>query len=306
MAKKQDTRVRFLGGYAPRKDLLGVLSYPVALDGQDVEHTRLFSATPNGWGQTPINADIVSIVFEDGPQGKCWRLAGKRGDIYTLRPSGMVEEKIPDAGTGPGKYGYLSSLKIINGKLFTCGVSRQIYEYTAAGWQHQDQGILIDHSSPDYHSLDDIAGISDGTLCAVGAKGEIAIKKNKVWTLLESPTNQHLHAVCTDDKNRFCAAGANGVVVRGTEDGFEVLCAGDIDGGLWDIKFHNGELVVSASDGLFIVRDGVLTPFDKPAAPKHVGYKLATVNDVLWSIGTHQIFCLDGNSWSEWVCPDNA
>jgi hypothetical protein len=36
MAKK-NTRVRFLGGYAARKDLFGILSYPVGYDGSDVE-----------------------------------------------------------------------------------------------------------------------------------------------------------------------------------------------------------------------------------------------------------------------------
>jgi hypothetical protein len=49
MAKKKNTKVRFLGGYAARKDLLGILSFPVGYDGHDVEHTRFFMVTPEKW-----------------------------------------------------------------------------------------------------------------------------------------------------------------------------------------------------------------------------------------------------------------
>jgi hypothetical protein len=152
MAKKKNTRVRFLGGYAARKDLFGILSYPVGYDGSDVEHTRFFMVTPERWVHRPIEADVVSVVFEDSANGKCW------------------------------------------------------------------------------------------------------------W-LLDS---------------------------------------------LWDIEYYQNEIVVSATSGLFIVRDGKLVPFDKPAAPKQVGYKLSIVDDLLLSIGTDQIFALENGNWKEWICPDNA
>jgi hypothetical protein len=305
VARKKNTQVRFLGGYAPRKDLLGVLSFPVGFDGHDVEHTRFFMVTPEKWVHRPIEADIVSVVFEDGAQGKCWWLLGKRGTVHAIRPSGITQEAIPDAGTGPAKYGYLSSIRMIDGVLHACGYCRQVHRRTDQGWVHRDQGILLNDDAVGY-SLNDIVGSPSSQICAVGSDGEIAVMDGNAWSMLDSPTNAHLYAVCIDDQGRFCAAGANGTVVRGNADGFDVLCAGNgFDDALWDIEFFRGELVVSATPGVFVVRDGALVPFDRPAAPNHVGYKLATVGERLWSIGTHRIFCLD-ETWNEWVCPDNA
>ena len=125
--KKKSTQVRFLGAHAVRADLLGVLSVPVGYDGRDVEHTRFFMVSADKWVHRPIEADIVSVTFEDGPEGKCWWLLGKRGDVHTIRPAGLSQETILDAGTGPGKLGYLSSIKLIDGELYASGYCRQVY-----------------------------------------------------------------------------------------------------------------------------------------------------------------------------------
>ena len=306
MAKKPNTRVRFLGGHAPRIDLLGLLAFPVVLDGRDDEHTRFFTTTSVKWVHKAIDADIVSVTYERGAEGWCWWLLGKRGDVYAVRPGGVTREVITDAGTGAGKFGYLRSLKLIDNRLVACGFCRQVYERTTAGWIHQDQGILLGAETMD-SCLNDIADNADRVLCAVGDEGEIAFQTNSSWAMFDSPTNEHLYAVCTDDQGRFCAAGANGTVVRGNAAGMEVLCTGgEFDEVLWDIEFHEGQLVVSATAGLFVVRDGVLVPFDKPSPPDHAGYKLTTVDGALWSIGTHQVMGLVNGVWTEWVCPDNA
>jgi hypothetical protein len=302
MAKKKNTRVRFLGGYAARKDLFGIMSYPVGYDGSDVEHTRFFMVTPEKWVHRPIEADVVSAVFEDSANGKCWWLLDKRGVVHSIRPTGITAQQITDAGTGLGKFGYLSSIKIIEEKLYACGYCRQIYEYTSSGWEHIDQDILLREDAMGY-SLNDIAGHA-GILCAVGNEGEIALRSGSKWTMINNPVQEHLYAVCTDDKGHFYAAGANGTVIGGDASGFVVLCSGGDS--LWDIKYYQNEIVVSATSGLFIVSDGKRVPFDKPAVPKHVGYKLSVVDDMLLSIGTDQIFALENNNWKEWICPDNV
>jgi hypothetical protein len=295
MAKKKNTRVRFLGGYAARKDLMGILSFPVGYDGHDVEHTRFFMVTPEKWVHISVEADIVSAVFEDNANGKCWWLLGKRGMVYSLRPSGLTEQQIMDAGPGPGKFGYLSSIKMINRKLSACGYSRQVYEYTGDSWIHIDQEILLEEAS-----LNDITGYAD-VLCAVGNDGEIALRRDNAWTMINSPVKEHLYAVCTGDQGRFYAAGANGTVVMGDAAGFTVLCTGGLDAAIWDIVYYQGRIIVSATGGLFVVEDGHLVPFHQ-----QVGYKLSVVDDMLLSIGTDQIFSFENNTWEEWICPDNA
>jgi hypothetical protein len=305
MAKNSAINVRFLGGCAPRATLLGLLAFPAALEGKEVECTRFYTVTPERWAHREINADIVSIVFEDGPNGKCWWLLGKRGDVYAVRPTGVTNEQISDAGTGPGKFGYLSSIRYVRGRLLACGFSRQIYERTENGWIHADLGVILDAAQMDL-GFNDLTGNDAGDLCAVGDEGEIAIQSGERWTMMESPTNVDLYAVCSDSNGRFIAAGRSGTVLCGDRDGFNILCGNDaFDNTLWDIEDYQGEIVASCTNGLYSVRGGSLVPFDKPKAPSHVGYRLVQVDNVLWSIGTYQVFCLDKGRWSEWQCPDN-
>lgn len=139
-----------------------------------------------------------------------------------------------------------------------------------------------------------------------GGPARIAFKRGTGWTRLDSPTDEHLYGVCSDTEGRSCAAGANGTGVRGDAAGFERLCRDEAAGHRWDIVSHDGQLVASASNGLFTVRDGALVPFDQPPAPAHIGCKLAQADGVLWSIGSHQTGCLTDGAWTEWVCPDNA
>ena len=304
MAKKKNTRVRFLGGYAARKNLLGVLSYPVGYDGTGKEHTRYFMVTPEKWVHQSFDADLVSTLFEDNERGKGWWLLDKRGMVYTLRPTGITQQQIEDAGTGPGKYGYLTSIKMIGDTLFACGYCRQVYTYTTEGWKHLDENILLPEDAMGY-SLNDIAGHKE-VLCAVGNQGEIAIRSNNAWIMLTSPTDEHLYALCTDETGNFYAAGANGTIVKGNASRFELLCSGDIKEALWDIEYYQNSIVVSATSGLYSLQAGKLVPFNTPTAPKHTGYKLTVVEDLLVSIGSDQIFSLENNNWKELVCPDNV
>lgn len=308
MAKKSNskkTQIRFFGSCSPREDLLGVLGYPTVLDADGTEFTRFCMVRDREhWGRRDFTCDMVGVVHTSFDDIRCWWLADKRGQIHVMTASGISLEVINDAGTGPGKYGYLSSLKLINRTLYTCGFSRQIYRRTPGGWTHDDKGILADVDNLEY-SLEDIAGLSDGTLCAVGWQGEIAIRQNNVWRLENSPTRSDLHAVCSDNDQYFYAAGEGATLVRGSASGFEVLSSGSSDDTFWDIQMYRGEPVMSASSGLFCLRNDKLVPFDNPAPPKHVGYKLAVCGDLLWSIGTHQVFYLKDGQWIESICPDN-
>ena len=304
MVSKKNTRIRFLVGYAPTPEWLGVLAYPVALDEHEVEFTRFVTTNNQRWVQTPFELDIVSLSFRDSAEGKFWWLLGKRGQVIALDAAHSTQEQIDDAGTGPGKLGYVNSMRIISNRIFVCGYRRQIYERIGSRWLHIDAGIVADESISGV-SLNDIDGNPTGEMCAVGNDGEIAYRASVSWEMADSPTNAHLHAICVDGIGAFCAAGADGTVIRGDASGFQVLTSGQPVGKLWDIEWYNDELIVSASTGIFKVSGQSLIPYDPPLPSKVVGYKLAVRDGRLWSIGTHQIFCLDGKTWTEWVCPDN-
>lgn len=302
--KQMSSAVRFYGAFSPREELIGILSYPIALDSTETEFTRFCMIKNGSWTRRDFESDIVGVIYRVNAGIPEWKFAGKRGDMYTVNPSGITSERIKDAGTGPQKYGYLSCLKAINSTLYTCGFSRQIYRLGPTGWEHYDKGIL-DNSDNLKTSLEDIAGNSDGTLCSVGFLGEIAICRNGKWKLYESPTNLDLHCICADGNEIFYAGGSQGTILRGTAAGFEIICSGDTEDTIWDIQMYQNEPVASTSNGLFIVRNNSLAPFNAPPPPKHVGYKICVSGNLLWSIGTHHVFCLTDGKWQEYPCPDN-
>src|SRR3954470_7396429 len=113
--------------------------------------------TPEKSVHQSFEMDVVAALFEDNERGKGWWLLDKRGTVHTIRPTGITQQQIGDAGTGPGKYGYLTSIKMINDTLYACGYCRQVYTYTVEGWKHVDENILLPEDAMGY-SLNDIAG----------------------------------------------------------------------------------------------------------------------------------------------------
>ena len=305
MTSSKNTHVRFLSGYAAKPDLLGVLAYPAALDQHDVEFTRFFMTNYNQWVQTPFDMDLVSVAYGDGDNGKCWWLLGKRGQVIAFNSTAKTQEQIADAGTGKGKLGYLSSLRIFTGRILVCGDGGQVYERVGGSWLHRDAGLVGDGDETGI-SLNDIECNAAGALCVVGDDGVIAVQHDGAWDRLDSPTNAHLNALCVDQSGKFCAAGAAGTVVRGDQSGFEVLASSEEIGNFWDIEYFNGELIASATAGLFKLEKNSWVQFVPKLPPGVVGYKLTACDGRLWFVGTHQVFCLSGKTWKEWQCPDNT
>jgi hypothetical protein len=297
LKKPASTRVQFLGAHAPHEDMLCIRGTPEALLGSGTEFTRIMFIKGERWSRHDIEADIVGMCLAPHGNENRWWFAGKRGDIHVIGPTHKEVHHIADAGTGPRKYGHLRALKNIHGRLFTCGLGRQVYEHTQTGWVHRDEGILCGRGDL-AHSLADLAGTPDGTLCAVGFRGEIALRVAGKWTLCESPTQLDLQSVCVGPDQRFWIAGDQGIVLCGDKNGFRIVCQAktptDDSMDLKNITTYQDHVV-----------DRQLQPFENPRAPRHVGAHLASAGNTMWSIGPNRVFALRDGQWRESICPDN-
>ena len=79
---EENTRVRFLGGTTPREELFGVLAYPEALDGTEMEFTRFYMVSNGQWLQQEFNSDIVSVCYFPAGDERGWWLLGQAWGYY--------------------------------------------------------------------------------------------------------------------------------------------------------------------------------------------------------------------------------
>ncbi|RCX31124.1 hypothetical protein DFQ59_10388 [Thioalbus denitrificans] len=304
MTDTGNTRVRFLGGAMPRTELLGAIAYPVALDGTDREFTRFYMRHNRQWVQQEFDSDIVSVCYAPEGRERGWWLLGKRGDVHSLTSAGRLSERIPEAGTGPGRPGYVKKIRVIGGLITACGYRRQVYQRRNDRWVAMAGEIAASRSEVGY-CFNDIDGSSESDIYAVGNRGEIFHFDGKRWSECDSGTNVHLEGVaCLGDS--VVVAGRDGVVLLGNHNGFASIGPATAELNFWDVAVYRGRIFVSASAGVFEIGPAPAFDFTPAPLPRHVGYKLATAPEHLLSIGTHQIFSYDGRSAEEIVCPDNA
>jgi hypothetical protein len=305
VAKKKKTTVYFIDGFSPRKGLLGVLAYPHSLKGTDVEFTRFYMTLDGAWVNREFKFDGRSVSYL--PKGKkgAWWVLGKRGEVAEVGDGGIRTETIADAGTEPGKFGYVNKLIEISGELYACGFQRQVYRRDGGKWRHIDAGILSPTRTPTT-SLESMDGTSEDNIYVVGAKGEIFHFNGKSWTHCDVPTNVDLHEVRCAAPDLVYACGENGVVLKGNARRWEIVPNDALDAELWGVEVFNDEIYVAGFGGLGKIEADAVIQVD-PGLGRHIdGYRLRQKDGLLWSIGTDDILRFDGTTWTELICPDNT
>jgi hypothetical protein len=292
MSKKE---VYYIDGFTPRKGLLGVAAYLRELEDKDMEFTRFYMTLNGEWGQEEFWQDIVSVCYTSG----AWWLLSKRGHIFSFSADNELSEEIEEAGTGPGKLGYLSRLKEIDNSLYACGLQRQVYRRESGSWILISSTIISESTICGFRDID---GISADDHHAVGRRGEIWYHDSSGWNQADSPTNKDLECIlyATDKLCYIC--GMSGIVLRGFGENWEVIDNSD-NYNLWGIAAYQGDIYLSGDKGLSVIRGNVVVPLDLGRTVQ--GYRLHANNEELWSIEEEEIWVFDGKKWEEIVCPDN-
>lgn len=299
-----DTRVRFLDGHSPREGRLGVLAFPVTLDGKEVEFTRLFTVADGVWYHLDFDIDLVSLTNYDDGGLKGWWLLSKRGDVLIVNSGGQIRESIGDAGTGTNKLGYVKRIRVISQSLWVCGYRRQVYRRVDGRWRHIDSGILASKAEIGF-VFNDINGRDSSDVYAVGNRGEVFHFDGLAWTQCQTPTNVHLEAVACGENGHTLVVGRSGVALLGDRTGFRVVNGIDPEINFWSAIWFGDRFFASASQGVFQITDRGATLLTSGTPSAHVGYRLCATPQSLWSIGTHQLLKLEGQTWTELRCPDN-
>lgn len=304
------TAVQFMDGAAGDAQIRLLLAGD--LQGGNYDLTRLFYLLPAGaWEFLDIPFVVVSLLRLPPTPGLPRVVAlGRDGQAWMVMPGGGARtERLPDAGIGQGRHGYLSQVAQIGGALYACGDGGQVYRRGDAGWAHVDAGLLqagAEGGAP--LRLNGIGGTAADDLYVVGAQGGIHHCDGRAWSDVGVDSNLELNRLRCIDRDTVYVCGEGGALLRGNRDGWTWLAPDATGDELWDLEIFQGRLYVASDGGLLVYDEArdTLLPVDTGLSPPPDGHRLSTNGTELWSIGETELAWFDGARWQRLVHPDNG
>jgi hypothetical protein len=285
-----------------------------SLQSGDFNLTRLaFLKNEDDWYYFDFESVVYSVcllIQPTHPPSLNFFALGRDGKVLLIASkSHPIFEEIPDAGTGPNKYGYVTDIQEIGGEIYVCGASGQIYQRTKMGWIHRDQGLLepLPFKLPRLF-LNSIDGTATDDIYAVGNEGYIFHFNGKQWRNVSFETNLNLLSVKCINPDEVYICGQNGLMLGGNHNGWRILIDPDeVDiEELYDIEVFENKIYLSSESGLMIYNRKDIQSVDTGLNPPLIDTSSLSARDgILWSIGGEDLAYYNGKQWRRVIDPDN-
>lgn len=301
---KKIARVQFMDGAAGDKVVRLFVACDLVAGNYNLSRLFVFREKDE-WHYTDVNFIVVSAamhidatssfrtIYALGRDGNVWeKLSGKDPTIATIQ----------HAGTGKGKYGYLSQVRFIGAEPYICGDQGQVYRKSGKNWVHCDGGILTKAAT---NSLNGIDGTGPDDVYVVGDQGKIFHFDGSSWTDISYPTNLILARVRCVRRDLVYVCGQKGLLLVGNRRGWQVIDHGENIGEFWDVEYFDERIWLVADNRLVMLDQGKLSPVVTGLSPRTDAHRLSANGNMLWSIGENDLAVYDGAHWSRIVHPDN-
>lgn len=294
MANEAIESREFIRGAARLRDLIYVISRYTELVQEEVAHTSLIGIDDEGWGNaadTVWNSTAIAVARK--PVEKAV-VIGEEGDVVTYVGGNSWTEKIEPEPV------LIRNAREIDGYVYACGMKRQVYRRAAENqWLDISAPVAGDTEAIGFEAID---GYGGDELYAVGWEGEIWQYDGRAWHQRNSPTNVILTALCCAADGVVYAAGQGGVMLTGRDDAWSIVqLAEEFTSDIWDLCWYGDKLYVATMTALYILDQGALVPVDFGGATPGSFYDLSAREDVLWSVGLHDIASFDGTKWTTYT-----
>jgi len=228
----------------------------------------------------------------------------KTGSVTIANMESIKSERVPDAGTGGDKYGYVKKIKAIGGTLYVCGDLHQVYKRSDGGWFHIDAGIRVEDRLSVGYCLNDIDGMNESEIYAVGERGLVFFYNGSRWSQVDSPTDVSLERVVCVSEDEIYIAGNHGTILHGNHKTLHTIVDA-VGQRFWGLASFRNTVYVCSTEKVYKLVDGVLeeVPLTVPrGGPLH---RLSASKTHLWAIGTNNVYRYDGSIWQELIYPYN-
>jgi hypothetical protein len=286
------TTTHFGAGTARFRDLLYVVGTDRAEPGATSSSTR-FIGFDRGQlthlGERPWACTAVCVVRKPSER---FVAIGTSGQVFTWLTGVAMDESVgPEAGLD------IRRASTLDGFAVACGANGRVFLRTDEGtWIPFHASGHDGAKAPDFEA---IGGISRTDAYAVGKGGAVYHWDGGSWTSCGTPVTSTLTGVAmTTGGETVFVTGLDGTLLRGSKGVFERIQIQGLRDDLQDCVWFDGKLYVATLTGLFVLNDSSLVPVDVTAAEGTTYRHLAESEGVLWSIGAHDVFCLDGTRWS--------
>ncbi|HJZ84558.1 MAG TPA: hypothetical protein VKN99_05270 [Polyangia bacterium] len=294
--------------YNAKRRRISIISIPDELEhDQQATVISIFETNPPDWGASQVpNVRGQSLVVGD----TCTWMVCRTGEFMLLSSAGRQTEQLPDSGYTHGrKLGPPTMMRMIEGELYVCGMSGQVYVRRKDKLQHMDDGLA--EPGPNTKSqltLNAIHGTAANDIYVVGSGGLIAHWNGKKWTKLPVLTNVQLWGVRCFSKNHIVAVGSMGVIVEGDGKKWKVEQLPDgAELTLSDVETFKGDLYVAAVDDLYVRKKGRWDVVEHGLDEDRTDfYRLLVAEERLWTMGTHRLSSTNGRKWAAHIDPDNG
>ncbi len=301
MTNQFDPDLSFVTGYVVNRDLVVIISEQDRFI-ESKPHSIVFLYKKGSWSKFIVDWPIVSVCGVDN--GQVLLSLGLDGRVHAAQATGFTSEDIDASQDGPIYTGNLLQIRIIQNDPYVVGMGRQVYRRLAPNnWERMDQSVRQSIEEEEILGFTSIDGFNYNDLYAVGYGGEIWHFNGKVWRNIPSPTNLVLNEVRCMSPDVVYVVGQCGVILRGRNDVWDIICENQVTENFWGIESFNGNLYLSTSDSVYKLVNEMLVKENIGLEGAGCASSLHANDGVLWSFGTKFLSYIEGDDWNSVSVP---
>lgn len=298
--------VYFSKGFAYRKDWLYVSASIDELAEAEIDHSLVFRWKDGGWEWWTVDKRIAALCCFDGHRGRTLMAMSIDGAVEVSTGDKVAWEIVDDSDNGPSNLRHLTSMRIIGQHVYVAGMRRQVYRraITGGGWERVDRGTFVPVDSPEMAGFKTIDGLHEGDIYAAGFYGDIWHWDAKVWTRLDSPTNVLLASLKCVSNDLVFVGGSKGIVLMGNKGYWTIVKNEATENTFCSMDYYQDTLYLATNQmSLFKLEGDEIVPVGMGLENK-VSTRWLHANDgILLSVGSHDVVCFDGTTWTEIAPP---
>jgi hypothetical protein len=274
----------FLDGAALSGGLVCVIAADLGLEDTFDRPTRLLFLGGHDPFQLQLPSNIVPVVpFHESDNQRIAALS-KAGQVFVVDVASrrVTEERIPCSPLDE-----LICLHVADGVVLACGMQGLVYaRRDAARWTKCDAGLYDPAIKIPLDQPTGLVGTKMNDLYAVGCFGLMARYDGNVWTRIDGPTDRDLNQAITPPSGEIFICGNQGLILRGRDDGWELIDTG-LDETFWGMAWFHEQLYLATLDNGLYTHDrrAGLKTVTTELVPSPTTYRLAADDGALWSLG---------------------
>lgn len=273
---------------------------------EDISATEIWFQNGEKWLRYQFAEDFVCGIAYDVGQGKLVAVAKGGhtaefavggGSIDSARLKQSISRRTLPKGN---RHGPMTRVRWLGGTAYACGWRGKVFRLGQQGWISHDNQIPRDVRA----NLQDLAIDGDGTIYVVGMKGAAYRFLQDHWSAIDIPTSSHLYCATRLGNGEVVVGGANGLLLRGSGDRWQVIENHGFDQNIWCVQEYNEKIWITAGDDfLGLIENGHVMEVKPKPGVSTKSNRICCAGGVLFACGPQYLFTFDGGRWNEILLP---